>query len=345
MAENTIPSSFKLVCKVTSVSNETDDVAQSVNNVNSKLLKAAFIDGPCDAVKSYGSISVSLKDIPVASEESENPKDDTSKQTSNNQRESFKYTMMNAHFNSRITNEDESSNVQTTFTPGTHLYVNVMLPKEGCTKWHLVLDRKAESSLSKIINALKSKNFKSAYQIASQNTKTNGLLPISAETYLNTKALCGIPFIGYCRYGFGAGSEQDKADTTVAITVAPIDYKTKSVDDENVFKVAYEVVGDISDGAVDELAQSIKAKLTNKDSSDSKTDASATVIDKLHQYLENKFKCSGDYTMYKDFVNIRNFVKSKLNAHALEISIQESDTVQEFANNEANKSGKDLIRY
>lgn len=230
----------------------------------------------------------------------------------------------------------------------TDLEVVVNLPNEGCTKWHLRLNHVSDKS--KVINALKSKKFKAAFDIAnSQAAKATpdgqsaeGITILSATTMLDKKKELLAPFIGKCRWAFDVGSEDNNDESfDLEIAIAPIDGKSKKPKTNTVYHTVFNIVGDITNGRLDGFSNFVKAKdfLTGNEDSDSDNDAS----EMLHKWLQDNFKCVGDSAMYDEFLKVRKFVEDNLKKKTIESNKDESSSIASYIS--TIKSEKSFISF
>jgi len=264
--------------------------------------------------------------------------------------------------NDKSDNKGDDKEESDEFDPGSELYVQVLLKGEGCTVWHIQLDSRIKS-LSAVVNQLASKSFKAAMSEAKKGLHGDGLIPLSATTYVKKDVV--IPFIGHCRYAIDSGSDNAEDDeNTIAIAVAPIDGVTKKPSKPTVYKVSFDIKGDITDGKMPFLNKlkdndSIDAA-DIQDASDDNDDAgssrtSSSVSDIVSQWLNGKhklgkpdFKNVGDSTMYKNFVKLRDFVventkKMNEDTPCLELNKEDSESPKRYSNLPAVK--KSLIFY
>lgn len=230
----------------------------------------------------------------------------------------------------------------------TDLEVVVNLPNEGCTKWHLRLNHVTDKD--KVINALKSKKFKAAFDIAnSQAAKVTqddqsaeGITILSATTMLDKKKESLAPFIGKCRWAFDVGSEDNNDESfDLEIAIAPIDGKSKKPKTNTVYHTVFNIVGDITNGRLDGFSKFVKAKdfLTGNEDSDSDNDAS----EMLHKWLQDNFKCVGDSAMYDEFLRVRKFVEDNLKKKTIESNKDESSSIASYIS--TIKSEKSFISF
>ena len=250
----------------------------------------------------------------------------------------------------------------TIFVSGATFIIKVILENEGYSEWKVFINSNVPSKQYSIIkNALKSGEFKKAYEIAGQYTDTDGLVPMSCKTYITKKPECGIPWLGHCRYGFAPGSEDDDPEiaNTLFLAVAPFNAAkggkpdTKGSSDEAiVFKTAYNVTGDISDGKVGSLVNFVKNQVSRQADrlAGDHPDDYEDIDDELNKYLKDRFKCIGDSSMYEQFLQIREYLSVELKekdqgatTSNLQLDLDESTDIKSYANQV--KSKKALIFY
>ena len=376
---NSIPSTYK---QVSFVKNSSADLQ--------KLLKSVFLLGPSKAVLSKGNIIVSSSrvvqdsDDQVPNQTSQNQSDNGS--ADNNQPsssdESYNYSMLealsflrrcnkvyeddNEESSSEASNNSEESSAEDEVSDedsskddnkdsstdhefaDTDLEVVVNLPNEGCTKWHLRLNNVTDKD--KVINALKSKKFKAAFDIAnSQAAKVTpddqsaeGITVLSANTMLDKSNELLAPFIGKCRWAFDVGSEDNNDESfDLEIAIAPIDGKSKKPKTSTIYHAVFNIVGDITSGKLDWFDKFIKAKdfVTGNEDSNSDNDASET----LHKWLQSNFKLVGDSAMYDDFLKVRKFVEDNLKKKTIEPNKDESSSIASYIS--TLKSEKSFISF
>lgn len=296
-----------------------------------KILKSAFKIGPSDSVKSSGKI---LIDYSVSmSQDNTSTEDETSHQDSENTgKESYNYSMLEAF--SRLnkiyekdTDQTKSSVNVNKFEPGFEFYIQVLLPNEGCTVWRVQADRRARVESAK--NAIKSKNFKAALEIAGKGIESDGLVPLSVKTYMSKNAKVNCPFVGHCRYAFDSGTEESSEESnTVCLAVAPINAVTNKPDEKTVFKAVYNIVGDISGGVINKLAAAVKSDSERNSDRDT---IEQNVSDEVSEFLNQKFKCIGDSKMYDNFLKIRDFIDKQIKANNLEYNDADSESVIHYS--------------
>lgn len=364
-----------------------DDFAVASNRFGKvgKTLKTAFLYGPSASVKSKGKIEVKIDgvdddDEKRSSDEIEKDNKD-SKKNKNNESIVYHdysifeaYSLLNTQYKNKIKNEaneddeDDTSNNSSImkdtdfFVSGATFIIRVILKNEGYSEWKVFINSDVpQKRYNNIINALKSGEFKKAYEIAGQYTDTDGLVPMSCKTYITKKPECGIPWFGHCRYGFLPGAEDDDPAiaNTLFLSVAPFNATkgskpdTKGSSDEAiVFKTAYNVTGDISDGKVGSLVNFVKNQVSRQADrlADERPDDYDDIDDELTKYLKSRFKCIGDSSMYNQFLQIREYLSVELktkdhNATTanLQIDYDESTNIKNYANQV--KSKKALIFY
>ena len=232
----------------------------------------------------------------------------------------------------------QSSDEGDSFKPGPIAIFRVGIKGEGFTEWTVMFDKRAP--VENAMNAVHAKKFKNAYLIASNGLKSDGLVPLKAATYINTKQKLPPAFIGHCRYGFDSGSDSGTEDNlTIALAVAPIDGKTNKPNEQFVITAVYNVTGDITGGKVGQALASLGKKLSDKVSGksdrygswdrddDGNNDSEKSQSDVISKFLKNSFKCVGDHTMYKEFLKIRKFIQKNIDENNLELESVNTDTV------------------
>ena len=232
------------------------------------------------------------------------------------------------------------------FYAGAHIYVQVLLPNEGYTKWHILVNKEIQdaTSLKAISNFIQAKKFKEAYKYASSKVQSDGLVFMSAETYLNKDQQ--IPFLGRCRYAINASEDEDSGeDQSISFAVAPINGVTKKPDEAYVFLVKYNITGDFTNGKAGELYASLvrhlddvnagKARL-GQPSRDSDDDDNT---DELDKFLTDQFKTPGDDSMYNRFLQIRNYINDCIKNNTLELKTNDNET------NEPKSYAKQMLSY
>ena len=325
-----------------------------------KMLKSMWMLGPSKAVISKGVIT----DLGNTGSETSNTDNndntgdasaDNKEQSTNKDNESFchTYSILEAFSHLHILYEDstgEDSNQQSndndgkdnevqvgkfSYSEGNVYEFNVGIEDEGYTTWKVAIDSRADAGQVK--NAIRAKKFKEAYNIASKDIKSDGLVPLSCTTYIR-KAPGGKKdiqpaFIGHCRYAIDSGYESeyrssgDKDGLTLCLAVAPINGRTKKPDEDVVIQAVYNVTGDITGGVIGKLAASATSKIRDKalgtDSSRYKDsddkDSEESQSDELSDWLHKKFRCVGDHTMYNNFKSLREFIKKQVAAGNLEL--------------------------
>ena len=275
----------------------------------------------------------------------EDDNEESSSEDSNNSEESSAEDEVSDEDSSKDDSKD--SNTDHEFAD-TDLEVVVNLPNEGCTKWHLRLNNVTDEA--KVINALKSKKFKAAFDIAnSQAAKVvqgdqsaEGITVLSATTMIDKKKELLAPFIGKCRWAFDVGSEDNNDESfDLEIAIAPIDGRSKKPKTSTIYHAVFSIVGDITNGKLDWFDKFIKAKdfVTGNEDSNSDNDASKT----LHKWLQSNFKLVGDSAMYDDFLKVRKFVEDNLKKKTIEPNKDESSSITSYIS--TIKSEKSFISF
>lgn len=323
-----------------------------------KMLKSMWMLGPSKAVISKGVIT-DLGNTGSETSDNENTGDasaDNKEQSTNTNSEAFyhTYSILEAFSHLHKLYEDstgEDSDKQSndngakdnevevgkfSYSEGNVYEFNVGIVDEGYTTWKVAIDSRSDAG--SVINAIRAKKFKEAYNIASKSVKSDGLVPLSCTTYIR-KAPGGKkdiqpPFIGHCRYAIDSGYESeyrssgDKDGLTLCLAVAPINGRTKKPDEDVVIQAVYNVTGDITGGVIGKLAASATSKIRDKalgtdssnryrDSDDK--DSEDNQSDELSDWLHKKFRCVGDHTMYNNFKSLREFIKKQVAAGNLEL--------------------------
>lgn len=330
----------------------------SINDVNDrnsstgKLLKSLFMLGPSPAVMKFGKVS-------VKSTNQENVNNDSlivntsftiyesylnyslkyiSERGISSSSDARKNTDTDTPNASDDTNKQEPQSSLKQLSIGTQLSVKLLLKSgsitEGYSEWTLGVNEEVEESLLESIkSALINKQFKTAYDIASKNIESDGLIPIELKTYINSNAPAKVPFIGNCVFSIDSGltSENSEYDQMVSLGVGPIDARTKSPDEDALLIMNYNVVGDITDGKLNtaflKLIKDIKNKL-NTDTAD-RYDREETQ-NEISKFINTKFKNSGKSEDYKLFLTIRDWVESQIKKNNLEPNIEESHSPEKY---------------
>lgn len=374
MAESTPitpPSGFIMIC------NYGIDSTKDGSTKEGRILKNAFKNCPSPSVKKYGEVVVSntFSSKPAKPEQSQSTDNSQSEQSQNNSaqnsQESYNYSMLNAYLNLSVKSEADDNQSQQANQPQqqtqqqsntdqqpskstewSELYVETLLPKEGCTIWRIAIDKSAD--VESVTKSIKSKDFKAAYTIASKNSNADGIVVLSAKTYLNSTAECGCPFIGFCNYALDVGGGEGSEDEAISLAVAPFDARTGKPAREIVYKVTYNVTGDIMGGVVNTAkavggkvkdgAVATKNAIINKDA-DSNNDKQKDDETPLSKWLHKQQKCVGDKEMYDNYNKLRKFINTNVSKKLLNFSNNEEDTetVAHFATVDAVK--KSLIIY
>lgn len=343
-----------------------------------KVLKANFFMGPCKA----SGIKINVEIPSLSNTQQTDNKQTDNKQTDNKQtdkpNESYNYTIAESYTkytnvlsmvneagkgyygsksttefgdaggdNARSKENDAKQDKGTKdFYAGAHIYVQVLLPNEGYTKWHILVNKEIQdaTSLKAISNFIQAKKFKEAYKYASSKVQSDGLVFMSAETYLNKDQQ--IPFLGRCRYAINASEDEDSGeDQSISFAVAPINGVTKKPDEAYVFLVKYNITGDFTNGKAGELYASLvrhlddvnagKARL-GQPSRDSDDDDNT---DELDKFLTDQFKTPGDDSMYNRFLQIRNYINDCIKNNTLELKTNDNET------NEPKSYAKQMLSY
>ena len=348
-----------------------------------KVLKANFFMGPCKASGIKINVEIpSLSNTQQSDNKQTDNKQTDNKQTDNKQtdkpNESYNYTIAESYTkytnvlsmvneagkgyygsksttefgdaggdNARSKENDAKQDKGTKdFYAGAHIYVQVLLPNEGYTKWHILVNKEIQdaTSLKAISNFIQAKKFKEAYKYASSKVQSDGLVFMSAETYLNKDQQ--IPFLGRCRYAINASEDEDSGeDQSISFAVAPINGVTKKPDEAYVFLVKYNITGDFTNGKAGELYASLvrhlddvnagKARL-GQPSRDSDDDDNT---DELDKFLTDQFKTPGDDSMYNRFLQIRNYINDCIKNNTLELKTNDNET------NEPKSYAKQMLSY
>lgn len=232
-------------------------------------------------------------------------------------------------------NDDYTSD--STFNAGERYTFRVLLPNEGYTEWEIVFNA-ACSNIDQAKNYIRAKKFKQAYNIASNGIESDGFVPVRLSTFVVDNMKIAPPFVGHCRYGFDSGSDEGEEDNrTICLAIAPINARTNKTDSKLLIQTVYNVVGDISDGKLASLLTNIRNAATS--TSDNRgyddDDDSDNASDELSKFLHKKFKCVGDQTMYKNFLEIKKFIQKHLNNNNLEYVKEESTNIKLYENSVA----------
>lgn len=209
--------------------------------------------------------------------------------------------------------EDESEHSDDNVSD-TEFIVIVDLPNEGCTKWRVRLDNVPD--ITKVKNAIISKKFRTARDLANKLANTNNtndkpieaLKVLSVSTMIDKNNEAYAPFVGRCRWAFDVGSDNPEDSAELEIAIAPFNGKKQppKPDEKIIYHSVYKIIGDITAGSLEgfEMIGKVKDFFKGDDKQDS-NDPSKSLSDWLHK----KFKCVGDSSMYKQFLAIRKFVK------------------------------------
>ena len=252
---------------------------------------------------------------------------------------------------------DSNDDKEDGFKPGPHMYVQVLLPKEGCTVWHLMLDSRADKEA--VRKALMSKKFKSAYTIASKDIGDDGIVPLSATTYMYKKSDANAPFVGYCNYAMDSGSEKAEEDSdTVIIAIAPFDGrgapsgKPGKPNEDTVFRAVYNIINadKLTDGAISKLKNQKPKEGDDEEDDrrhyrddDDEKDSSGSTSALVSQWLNSKFECVGNYATYDNFNKLRAFVLAQVTAK--NVSYDEAASHSPLKYSKITEVKKSLIFY
>jgi hypothetical protein len=287
-----------------------------------------------DSIEISDDLASALKNLPGGNkqdrqDEKGNKQDKSDEKGNKQDKPDEKGNSKDSGDNKDSNDKDDSADIKIgEFKQGEIYEFRVGIEPEGYTQWKVAIDSRAD--IKAVKNAIRAKKFKTAYQIASKDTKSDGLVPLSATTYINKKPPIYPAFIGHCRYGFDSGSMDGPEDNlTICLAVAPINAKTNKPSEDTVIKAVYNVVGDITGGVLGNLAATITQKV--RDAADGKSsrydrdydnddkDSEKNASEELSKFLNKKFRCVGDHTMYDEFLSIRKFIKSHLGDNTLEL--------------------------
>ena len=239
--------------------------------------------------------------------------DDT--QSENTQQEENKESDDTQSENTQQEENAQQEENEDKFQFGYILAVDLILKNEGMTRWVVAIDSRTESDIKSIINALNSKKFKAAFNIAGKGLKSDGLVPLAVYTFINKKDYYA-PFMGNCRYSIAQGSvegtgkysgdETAEDDYTICLAIAPINIKTRKPNENLVYKIVYNITKVKEDNAFDKFIKDIVKK-------------------------DNDKGFIGDSDMYKDFLNIRKYIQKCIQNKTLEIDTNESTKTKEFS--------------
>ena len=233
-------------------------------------------------------------------------------------------------------NSDDEPTSDSTFNAGEHYIFRVVLPNEGYTEWEIVFNS-ACSNIDQAKNYIRAKKFKQAYNIASNGVESDGFVPVRLSTFVVDNMKIAPPFVGHCRYGFDSGSDDGEEDNrTICLAIAPINARTNKTDSNLLIQTVYNVVGDISGGKLASLLTNIRnAATSTSDNRGYDDDDSDNTSDELSKFLHKKFKCVGDQTMYKNFLEIKKFIQTHLKNNNLEYVKEESTNIKLYENSVA----------
>ena len=226
-------------------------------------------------------------------------------------------------------------------SPGKTLEIRVEVDGAGCTIWRVVLDSRAD--VNEVITEIKNKKFKSAVDKATGDMGSYGLAPESMKTYVFPQSNGLPPFMGHCRFALDSGSEDAESDSnTVCFVVAPLDMSIGKgkPSEKTVFKAVYDIAGDISNGAMPFLNKlKDNSDISSEDLPDiesddergySSRDGNKTVSSVVSKWLNKKFKCVGDSTMYDRYLELRNFILKQVEKKTLTYNKEESDIISKY---------------
>lgn len=245
--------------------------------------------------------------------------------------------------------EDNGDKNDGKFKPGKKFFVQVLLEKEGCTVWHIQFDsRISDNDIFSILKQIINKKFKLAYNTAHKGLSGAGMAILSASTFLYKDAVARVPFIGHCRYAMDSGSEHAEDDAnTVVIAIAPINGITKKPSESIVYKVTYDITGDISNGKLPFLK-----KLKDNDGSagvpttaNTGDSEESTISGAVSKWLNDNYKCVGDHTTFKNFKKLRDFVVDNESDKKLEFNSDDSEDPKHYAMISALKNNKCILFY
>ncbi len=238
--------------------------------------------------------------------------DDTQSENTGSENTQSENTQQEENTQSENTQQEENEDK---FQFGYILAVDLTLKNEGTTRWVVAIDSRTESDIKSIINALNSKKFKAAFNIAGKGLKSDGLVPLAVYTFINKKDYYA-PFMGNCRYSIAQGSvegtskysgdETAEDDYTICLAIAPINIKTRKPNENLVYKIVYNITKVKEDNAFDKFIKDIVKK-------------------------DNDKGFIGDSDMYKDFLNIRKYIQKCIQNKTLEIDTNESTKTKEFS--------------
>lgn len=343
-------------------------------NTKGRALTGAFIIGPSESVKKYGKVIVELAPSTDKKDDKNDKKDknnnnnnndennnnndnnnnDNNSNNDNNDNESYNYSILKSYINIfEDTNADTNTN--SSFEPGQSYSVDVILPDNGYTKWIIQLDSRLEkSAINKVIDALESKDFKSAKYIAAKNIKYDdknnatspGLVPLSVTTYLNKNNQC--PFMGHCKFSIDSGSESNSyshnsaSDTThlasINLCVGPYDgIKTDKINESTLFIATYDVNEDITNGKAGDLAIAISNALNNDKgyNDNTATSSEADASNKLSEYIKKVAFPNihtGNSQHYENFKKIKDTINKWLQSKQIIYAKQNSTDINKYKN-------------
>lgn len=247
-----------------------------------------------------------------------------------------------------------------TFVYGGKIGVRVFLENEGYTDWLLYINRPALLRIDAIKSALESRKFRDAYDIASKELGTDGIVPVSFKTFISEAAVTGskgahCPYIGYSSWGIASGDEltdqeakkDSIASTLVCLALAPFDEKS-SKPGAALFKAQYRILnfGDYEPSKLSKLTSKVADTAKNvasavidgdvgkafKDDENSKKDDTPDLVSQKIEDDLGKSNVSGSSPdTYRNFFKARDWVEKEINAKHLEYDRSRSTNVESLA--------------
>lgn len=240
----------------------------------------------------------------------------------------------------------QSSVTVNTFT------VKVGIKGVGYTEWKVAF--RSNAIINDALNNVKKGKFKEARDIASKDLEVSGLVPLSAETYIegnDVKKNVNPPFIGHCNFAMLAGADNDdtKGDSELAIAITPYLASTLKPNKSIIIKAVYEILdlNGLTGGLLGEVAldvkNAVKDQIVGNDSSsrwsgrdDNSGNVNADVADKLNEFLKKKFsKTSGNEERYQLYLSMAKFVQNALSKKYITFKVM-------AVNNNSAKNHNDL---
>lgn len=258
-------------------------------------------------------------------------------------------------------NSDTSNNVEsdTTQNQKQSQAVNIVTVKVGIkgvgyTEWKVAF--RPNAIINSALNSIKKGKFKEARDAASKDLEVSGLVPLSAETYIegnNVKKDINPPFIGHCNFAILAGAEDNdtRGDSELAVAITPYLASTLKPNKRIIVKAVYEILDlkGLTGGLLGEVAldvkNAVKDQVVGNDSSsrwgsrdDSGGNVNAGVADKLNEFLKKKFsKVSGNEERYQLYLSIAKFVTAALSKNY--IAFKEMAVLKYSAENHSKLAG------